>query len=125
MISYETYCQIKDDHERQGLTVAQIAEARGLHRHTVTAWLARPQYRQRHRHPRASQLDPFKTDIIGWLQRHPLSATQVFQRLREQGYSGGYTILTDYIRQVRPRHPPAYLKLAFAPGECAQVDWGS
>lgn len=125
MISYETYCQIKDDHERQGLTVAQIAEACGLHRHTVTAWLARPQYRQRHRHPRASKLDPFKTDIIGWLQRHPLSATQVFQRLREQGYSGGYTILTDYIRQVRPRRPPAYLKLAFAPGECAQVDWGS
>jgi hypothetical protein len=39
MIDYATYCQIKDD-QRQGLTVAQIAQARGLHRHTVTAWLA-------------------------------------------------------------------------------------
>jgi transposase len=123
MIDYATYC-LKDD-QRQGLTVAQIAQARGLHRHTVTAWLAQPHYRPRHRHPRASKLDPFKADIIGWLHQHPLSATQVFQRLREQGYTGGYSILSDYIRQVRPRRPPAYLKLAFAPGDCAQVDWGS
>jgi transposase len=49
----------------------------------------------------------------------------VFQRLREQGYGGGYTIVSDYVRQIRPRRPPAYLRLAFAPGECAQVDWGS
>jgi transposase len=29
------------------------------------------------------------------------------------------------VRNIRPRRAPAYLKLAFAPGECAQVDWGS
>lgn len=125
MIDYETFCQIKDDHHRQGLTVTQIAQARGLHRHTVAKWLAEPHYRPRHSHPRPSQLDPFKADILRWLQSHPLSARQVFQRLREQGYRGGYTIVSDYVRQIRPRRPPAYLRLAFAPGECAQVDWGS
>ena len=26
---------------------------------------------------------------------------------------------------VRPRRSPAFLTLHFAPGECAQVDWGS
>jgi hypothetical protein len=29
------------------------------------------------------------------------------------------------VRAVRPKRQPAFLKLAFAPGECAQVDWGS
>jgi len=125
MISYETFCQIKDDHQRQGLTVTQIAAARGLHRHTVTQWLARAHYRACQRRPRASQLDPFKADIVRWLQGHRLSAVQVLQRLREQGYTGGYTIVSDYVRHIRPHHPPAYLTLAFAPGECAQVDWGS
>jgi transposase len=72
--------------------------------------------------PRRSKLDPYKADIVRWLDSHPLSAAQIFQRLREQGYDGGYSILTDYVRQIRPPQPPAYLKLAFAPGECAQVD---
>ena len=28
------------------------------------------------------------------------------------------------MRQVRPVRAPAFLTLHFAPGECAQVDWG-
>jgi transposase len=49
----------------------------------------------------------------------------VWQRLREQGFEGGYSIVKAYVRRIRPRQRPAFLKLAFAPGECAQVDWGS
>jgi transposase len=33
------------------------------------------------------------------------------------------TILRDY--SIRPTKRPVYLKLHFAPGECAQVDWGA
>ena len=29
------------------------------------------------------------------------------------------------VRKIRPKREKAYLTLAFAPGECAQVDWGS
>jgi hypothetical protein len=29
------------------------------------------------------------------------------------------------VRTIRPKRQAAFLKLAFAPGECAQVDWGS
>jgi transposase len=47
------------------------------------------------------------------------------QRLREQGVAGGYAIVTTYVRPVRPTRQPAFLTLAFAPGECAPVDWGS
>jgi len=42
----------------------------------------------------------------------------------ETAYTGGISILTDYVRTVRPVRAPAFLTLAFAPGECAQVDWG-
>ena len=60
-----------------------------------------------------------------WLEAHQLSAMQVLQRLREIGYSGGYSTVKDYVRKIRPPRAPAYLTLAFAPGECAQLDWGS
>jgi transposase len=59
------------------------------------------------------------------LERHPYSAAQVFQHLREQGFDGGYSLVKAYVRMVRPKRQPAFLKLAFAPGECAQVDWGA
>lgn len=125
MIDYPTFCQIKDLHQRQGLNVEQIAQALKLHRHTVTKWLAEPHYRAARQPARSSKLDPYKGDIVRWLDAHPLSAVQVFQRLGEQGYTGGYGIVKAYVRKIRPRRKPAFLKLAFAPGECAQVDWGS
>jgi transposase len=59
------------------------------------------------------------------LEKYPYSAAQVFQRLREQGFDGGYSIVKAYVRTMRPKRQPAFLKLAFAPGECAQADWGS
>jgi transposase len=47
------------------------------------------------------------------------------QQLKTQGYAGGYSILKEFVRLVRPVRKPAFLMLEFAPGECAQVDWGS
>jgi transposase len=58
------------------------------------------------------------------LEKYPYSAAQVLQRLREQGFEGGYSIVKAYVHTIRPQRQPAFLKLAFAPGECAQVDWG-
>jgi transposase len=58
------------------------------------------------------------------LESHDYSAQQIFQRLREEGFDGGYSIVKEYVRQIRPRRPAAFLTLSFTPGECAQVDWG-
>ena len=124
MIDYETYCKIKDCHERQQLTIAQTARALGLHAQTVATWAHQAQYRARHAVPRSSRLDPFKTRVVRLLETHPYSAQQIFQRLRAEGFEGGFTIVKDYVRKVRPVHREAFLKLSFAPGECAQVDWG-
>jgi transposase len=124
MIDYETYCKIKDYHDNRGLTAAQIARELHLDKRTVARWLAAKKFQRRKAARRPSKLDPFKPQIRRWLERHPYTAAQIFLRLRDSGYTGGITIVKDYVRQVRPRRAPAFLTLAFAPGECAQVDWG-
>jgi transposase len=124
MIDYELYCKIKDYHQNRHLTVAQIARQLLIDERTVTRWLNADKYRQREVASRPSKLDPFKPQIIRWLETHPYTATQIYLRLRDAGYSGGITIVKDYVHHVRPPRAPAFLTLAFAPGECAQVDWG-
>jgi transposase len=125
VIDYETFCKIHDCHDRQRLTIVQTARALGLDPRTVAAWAARSRFEPRRSRPRGSVLDPFKPRITRLLDTHPYSAQQIFQRLREEGYGGGITILRDYVRRIRPTKRPVYLKLHFAPGECAQVDWGA
>jgi transposase len=125
VIDYETFAKIHDCRDRQGLTIVQTARALGLHPQTVATWSARARFEPRRSPPRSSILDPFKARITRLLDTHPYSAQQIFQRLREEGYGGGMTILRDYVRRIRPPRRPVYLKLHFAPGECAQVDWGS
>ena len=124
MIDYETYCKIQDHRTRQGLTITQTAKALGLHPQTVSRWSRMEQYRPRPQPKRGSRLDPYKGLIVRWLDEHPLSTQQVFQRLREAGFGGGHTIVKNYVRIIRPPRQKAFLTLAFAPGECAQVDWG-
>ena len=125
MISYELYCQIRLYYQERGLSFAQIGRELGIDQETVAKWARRKSYSARCQARRKSKLDPFKPTIQRWLERHPYTATQIFQRLRAEGaYSGGFTILTDYLRIVRPVRAPAFLTLTFAPGECAQVDWG-
>ena len=125
MIDYPTFLQIKHLHQHDRLTASQIATELGLDQRTVTYWLGEDQYRQRKPVERSSKLDPFKADIVRMLERHPYTAMQLLQRIREDGFEGGYTIVKEYVRKVRPKPKKAYLVLSFAPGECAQVDWGS
>lgn len=126
MITYQTYCQIKAG-QREGFSARKVAGELGLHEETVGLWFARDQYRPSAgaARQRASKLDAFKGAIARRLESHPYSARQLFQKLREEGYAGGYSILKEYVRQVRPRPTPAFLTLKFAPGQSAQVDWGS
>ena len=124
MIDYHVYCQIHALHRNGGLKIKQIATELGLHAETVSTWLRRPSYEQRKAAPRPSKLDPFKPQILRMLERHRYTAAQILDRLREEGYEGGDTILKSYVAKVRPPNRPAYLTLHFEPGECAQVDWG-
>jgi hypothetical protein len=62
------------------------------------------------------------------MRQVPAQFSWVDQRLvrdRHLDHLDVYTTVTDYVRLIRPKKHPAFLKLLFAPGEAAQVDWGS
>lgn len=125
MIPYQTFCQLRLLADQKHLKPSQIAAELQLSRPTVQKWMARTTYERRSSPARPSKLDAFKGQIVALLERHPYTAQQVLQQLKSQGYAGGYSILKEFVRRVRPVRKPAYLMLEFAPGECAQVDWGS
>jgi len=125
MIDYETFARIKHLHEQKGLTATQIAREMGHDERTVRRCLAAKQFQPRKSVKRSSILDPFRNTVIRMIESYPYTAQQVYQRIREEGFNGGYTAVKEFVRKVRPRKQKAYLTLAFAPGECAQVDWGS
>jgi transposase len=55
-------------------------------------------------------------------QRH--TAKRIFERLRiEHSFSGGYTVVKDYVRLARTRAREMFVPLAHPPGH-AQVDFG-
>lgn len=124
MIDFETFQKIKIYHGQQGLTPTQIARQLTLDPRTVDYWLQQTNFTPRKSTPKRSKLDPFKPTIIRMLETHPYTAVQVLQRIKEDGYQGGRSILQEFIQKIRPKRAPAFLTLAFAPGECAQVDWG-
>ncbi|TFH15316.1 MAG: IS21 family transposase, partial [Lentisphaerales bacterium] len=124
MIDYATYCKIVELHQQHELKPSQIARMLSLDARTVLHWLEEGIYRQRQMERQASKLDPYKTRIVQWLETYNYTGVQILRMLREEGYEGGPTILKDYIAKIRPRKAKAYLTLHFAPGECAQVDWG-
>jgi len=124
MVDYETFMKIKTEHQN-GLTCPQIAGKLDLDDRTVQKWIEKNRYCQRISSHKSSKLDPFKDYIVSRLHEYPFSATQIFQKLQEMEFSGGLTIVKDFVRKVRPRRVEAFLKLSFAPGECAQVDWGT
>lgn len=126
MIDYESFCRMKQA-QAAGRSAPQIAQELGLHIQTVRLWLARERFERSAaaQRPRPSKLDAHKGALVRWLESHPFTAMQLFHKLREQGYTGGYSIVKDYVRHIRPNKAEAFLTLQFAPGQCAQVDWGS
>jgi transposase len=120
MIDYATYCKVHDAHQKHGLTAVQIARELNMDVRTVARWLAEPKFHPRKSAPRPSKLDPFKGQIVRQLQSHPYTSAQIFQQVRQGGYTGGISIVKQYVSEVRPPREPAFLTLTFAPGECAQ-----
>jgi transposase len=112
---------------RQGVGVSAIARRVDLDRKTVRRYIAQglepPAYGPRQ--PRVSLLRAFEPYLRERLAAFPqLTGRRLHRELRELGYSGGYTILTDLLRRdparrgVTVRNP-----LRDPPGRQAQVDF--
>ena len=69
MIDYHQFCQIQDVHEREGLKAAHIAGVLGLDPKPVASWLSQERFRPRRPTPRASTLDPFKSQMRQMLKK--------------------------------------------------------
>lgn len=109
MISYPTFCRLRQLCDQDGLNLSQIAAELRLHRQTVATWIDRKEYRQRATpRPWISKLDPFKGTIKQLLSRFDYTSSQIHSRIREEGYSGGYSILGAY--PVRPPQRLPFLR---------------
>src|SRR5512138_3408199 len=107
MKSVELYAQVRFAVQIEGVSRREAARRFGIDPRTVAKMLAfsvPPGYRRR-RPPARPKLYPF-TGIIDWIlvedggrpkkQRH--TAKRIFERLRdEHSYSGGITIVKDYV----------------------------
>lgn len=117
----------------EGKSQRAVAREFGVARETVRKMLrysAPPGYR-RERAVKRPKLGPWLGAIDAILeddknrpvkQRH--TAKRIFDRLREEyGYSGGYTIVKDYVRLQGVRKREMFVPLTHTPGE-AQADFG-
>lgn len=69
MIDYQTFHQIRQLHDQEHLSVAQIAAALRLDERTVGKWIGCKTYQPREPATRASKLDPHKGTIVRLLLR--------------------------------------------------------
>lgn len=74
---------------------------------------------------RPSQCEPFHELIQAKLDQQ-LSAQRIWQDLStEHGFSGGYDSVKRFVRRLGARTPLPFRRMECAPGEEAQVDFGS
>jgi len=74
--------------------------------------------------PRVSKLDTFKLRIDGLLEKFPDATGQrLFEELKHEGYSGGITILRDYLQKIRPSQQEPDIRFETEPGLQSQFDW--
>ena len=126
MIKLGELVMILDLH-RQGLSVSAIARQCDLDRKTVRRYIERglepPAYGPRK--PRPTLLDPFTAYLQERVAAYPgLSGARLLRELKERGYEGSYTAVTDFLRDVRPPPVPGYeVRFETPPGEQGQVDF--
>lgn len=125
MLDVREWAEIRRMKEVENLSIREIARRTGHDRNTVRRALRRhgpPVYR---RPRRPSKLDPHKPRIHELLKKDPKVPSQVIrERIAEEGYEGGKTIVDDYVRELRPLFDPprTYQRTVYRPGEICQFD---
>jgi transposase len=121
---------------RDLLSISEISKRTGLSRNTVKKWLKAdgdviPQYR---REVRPGKLTGFTATLEQALKvdahrprQGRRSARALFSQIQAQGYRGGYSAVTDFIRAWRhdagKATVKAFVPLSFEFGEAFQFDW--
>ena len=129
----EIYGRVRRAVRVEGKSQRAVAREFGLSRETVRKMLqyAAPPGYQRQQPIRRPKLGPWLGVIDAVLsddkqrpvkQRH--TSKRIFERLKEEyGFTGGYTIVKDYVRTATLQGQEMFVPLVHPPGE-AQVDFG-
>jgi transposase len=128
----EQWLEIRRRVLREGVSKRQILRETGMHWRTLKKILRHPSppgYRrsQSVKRPKIdAYLDRIREILKGDQQVHHKqrhTAKRIWERLQEEGFTGGYTIVKDVVRQLRRTSQEVYMPLTHPPGE-AQVDFG-
>lgn len=73
-----------------------------------------------------SSAEPHRAAVKAWLQAGVQGRAIHAALKREHAYTGSYSAVVRMLRQLRDEMPPEVtVRLSFAPGEAAQVDFGA
>jgi len=129
----EVYARVRRALQVDGMSIREASREFGLARETVRKMMqfSLPPGYQRKKPVRKPKLGPWLGIIDQILeddqeqrknQRH--TAKRIWQRLRaEHGFTGGYTVVKDYVREARLRQREVFVPLTHPPGD-AQADFG-
>jgi transposase len=124
MLNQEDYIVIKTLKDR-GVYLKDIAEELGVHPKTVSRALTREGVPQKKRKRKPSKLEPYKPTVDRLLSEGVWNAVVVMREIQAAGYSGGITMLRQYIAPKRALRPgKATVRFETEPGEQLQTDWG-
>ena len=89
----------------EGKSARAIATELRVSRNTVRRYLGDPQVpKPKARPKRGSKLDPHRPYLKRRLADGVQNAVVLLRELRARGYTGGYSILKDYLQPFRSRH---------------------
>lgn len=124
--------------QQRGDSERAISRALGIHRQTVRKLLVDLTARreqgesalEREVAPpparRGSKLDAFAERIESWVAEYEdLTAVRLHEKLQAEGFTGGYSIVREYLKQLRGRRTPkqAFQVVETPAGHQAQFDW--
>ena len=128
--------RIRRMHVRDKLSVREIAKRTGLSRNTLRKWLRNAEQVKEPVYSRASgfsKLAAFTDELVQCLKADAHRIKQdrrtgkaLFVQLKQQGYAGSYSRVTDYIRDWQAssgKKIKAFVPLKFDLGEAFQFDW--
>lgn len=125
MVKNGEYFMIKDM-KQKGMNITQIAQELVRDRKTIRKWLESDEHQNYQRTKiKPSKLESFKAFIRERMDEGCLNAVVLLDEIKSQGYTGGITILREFMQPLRPVvQSKATERFETPPGKQAQVDWG-